>query len=113
MVYAYRLSDGQFLRGYPQTPPYDPETEGVQEYPTHARPDMRLHRFDALATTKMRLATAQELADYDAARESLIEQARFDDEKMLKAVAIWTAQKLNIPLLTARQEIVAIYRGLN
>lgn len=38
--------------------------------------------------------------------------AKFDGDKMLKAVAIWTAQKLTIPGATAKAEIIAIYKGL-
>ncbi len=115
MIYAkYRLSDGQFLCGWPQRPPYDPATEAVQTYPEHLRPDMRLHRFDATAPDKKRLATAQELADYDAARADEAALAQFDGptQKIIKALAIWTAQKLGVPLATARAEILAIYKGL-
>lgn len=38
--------------------------------------------------------------------------SRFDDDKMLKAVAIWNAQKEGVPLNIARAEILAIYRNL-
>jgi hypothetical protein len=41
-----------------------------------------------------------------------VELARFDGERFVKAVVVWTAQKLDIPLATARQEILAIYRNL-
>jgi hypothetical protein len=30
----------------------------------------------------------------------------------VKALAIWTAGKLNVPLQTAKSEILTIYRGL-
>lgn len=115
MLYAkYRLSDNQFLCCWPNRPDFNPATEAVQEYLEHLRPDMRLHRFDATAPDKKRLATAQELADYDAARVDEGALAQFDGptQKMIKAVAIWTAQKLNIPLATARAEILAIFKGL-
>lgn len=38
--------------------------------------------------------------------------AKFDENKMLKALGIWTAQKLGVPLATARNEVIAIYKGL-
>lgn len=117
MVYAkYRLSDGQFLCGWPQRPPYDPATEAVQTYPEHLRPDMRRHRFDGtvVGPDKKRPATAQELADYDAARADEAALAQFDGptQKMIKALAIWAAQRLNIQPATARAEILAIFKGL-
>lgn len=115
MVYAkYRVSDGQFLCGWPQRPPYDPATEAVQTYPEHLRPDMRVHRYDAAAPDKKRLASPQELADYDAARLDEGALAQFDGptQKMIKALAIWAAQKLGIQPATARQEIIAIFKGL-
>jgi hypothetical protein len=37
---------------------------------------------------------------------------RFDDEKLVKALAIWTAGKLNVPLATAKAEVLTIYRTL-
>lgn len=51
-------------------------------------------------------------SDYEAQKSSLKEHAEFDQSKLVKAVAIWTAQKLNIPVLTAKAEILAIYRVL-
>ena len=115
MMYAkYRLSDGQFLCGWPQRPDFNPATEAVQTYLEHLRPDMRLHRYDATAPEKKRLATAQELSDYDAARADEGAVAQFDGptQKMIKALAIWSAQKLNIPLATAKAEILTIFKGL-
>jgi hypothetical protein len=109
---AYRVSDGQFLRVWPNVPPFDPATEGMQAYPETLRPDLRTERFDGTAGTKKRAATAQELADYDAARAGEIEAAQFDGQKMLKAVAMYFAQQAGIPLNTAKAGIVAIYRGL-
>jgi hypothetical protein len=68
-------------------------------------------------------ATAQQRSDgealklsYDVATDTAYrteqEQARFDGEKLVKAVAIWTAQKLGVAPATARAEILAIYRSL-
>lgn len=110
--YSYRVSDGLFLRGWPNPPPFDLATEALQEYPEHLRPNQRTERFDANTSEKKRPATAQEIADYDAAQQTAHEKARFDDEKMLKALAIWTAQKIGVPLATAKAEILTIYRGL-
>jgi hypothetical protein len=115
MVYAkYRLSDGRFLCGWPQPPNYDAATEGVQEYPEHLRPDMRLHRYDATTPDKKRLATSQELAAFDTERMDAKAAAQFDtpEAKMIKALAIWTAGKLGVQPATARNEILAIYKGL-
>lgn len=112
LYYAYRLSDGQFVRGWPNPPPYNPATEAVQSYLEHLRPDMRTERFDTTAPTKKRAATAQEISDYDAVRTSDIEQGQFDGQKMLKAVAIYFAQQLSIAPATAKAAILAIYRGL-
>jgi hypothetical protein len=113
MVYCvYHLTTGQFLRGWPNPPTHDESTEGIQIYPEHLRPDQRTERYDATSKTKKRAATQQEIDDWDAARQTLIEQGQFDGQKMLKAVAIWTAGKLGVPLPTAKAEILAIYRGL-
>jgi hypothetical protein len=115
MVYAkYRLSDGQFLCGWPQQPPYDPATEGVEQYLEHLRPDMRLHRYDGTAPDKKRLATTQELAAFDTARMDAEAISRMDavEVKMLKAVVIWAASKLGVQPATARSEILTIYKGL-
>lgn len=57
-----------------------------------------------LAVAELEPRTAEEIA---ADR-----QARFDNEQLVKAVAIWAAQKLGVPLATARNEILAIYRRL-
>jgi hypothetical protein len=114
MWFRYRLSDGQFLNGLTSRPDFDPSTEGVQEYLDAVRPDIRLHRFDATTVDKKRLATAQELTAFDTARSDEAALAQFDGptQKMIKALAIWTAQKLGVPLATAKQEIVTIYKGL-
>lgn len=94
----------------PFDPSYNPATQVVVGFEEEDQPDRRLHRYDA--ALKKRAATAQEIADYDAAQVAAREQMAFDGEKMLKAVAIWVAQKLGVPLATARSEILAIYRGL-
>lgn len=35
-----------------------------------------------------------------------------DNDKALRAVVIWVAQRLSIPLATARNQVLTIYRGL-
>lgn len=54
---------------------------------------------------QVNVTKAQTLAAQQEARE-------FDERKLVKAVAIWAAQKLGVPLATARQEILAIKRTL-
>ena len=45
-------------------------------------------------------------------RATVRETAQFDNQKMIKAVAIWAAQKLGIPPAQAKAEILAIFRSL-
>jgi len=112
MWYRYRLSDGQFLCGMPSRPDWDPTTEGCWDYPRHLRPDIRLHRFDAAAPDKKRLATAEELATFDAERLQQMAVAELDGRKDIKAMVLWVAQKLGIPPATARAEMIEIRKGL-
>lgn len=72
--------------------------------------DKRTQRWDG--ADGVRLATTQELIDYDALREEKKENRELDGQKMLKAVVIWAARELNIPKPEARDEILAIYRNL-
>ena len=68
------------------------------------RVDETWERFDISPTITPDLMTPAEIAAAAA--------ARFDGEKLIKAVAIWTAQKLAVPLATARSEVLAIYAAL-
>lgn len=96
MLYAkYRLSDNQFLCVWSQRPDYDPAMEAVQAYPEHLRPDIRLHRFDGTAHDLKRLATAQELSVYDAARLDEAALADTTNMKALKAMALVTMAYCN------------------
>lgn len=52
--------------------------------------------------------TPEQLASENQAR--LL--TRFDNEKLVKALALWVAQKLSIAPATARQEILEIYKTL-
>lgn len=113
MIYAkYRLSDGVFLCSWTTKPDYDPATEGIQEFPEHLRPDLRAERYDAESRTGKRLATAEELAAYEAVK--LDERARVSVEDDIAAVALVTfiARHFGITLQTAQDEIVAIQKEL-
>lgn len=68
-------------------------------------------------------ATAQQRADGDALKATYTLEAdtaladddasrAFDDQRMVKALARWTAQKLGVPIATAKAEILAIYKTL-
>lgn len=105
--WIYRVSDNEFLYGGPfeVTPLTD---QAVVVLLRHPQP--RTERYDGAGG--IRLATEQEIISYDAARMTSMALGRFDEEKLVKALAIWAAGKLNIPLATAKSEILSIYRGL-
>lgn len=105
---VYNQLTGQFLSGGPCEARYDPNTEGVVDLVR--LPSQRLERYDGVGG--VRAATVQEVSGYDAAKQAEQEQGRFDGDKLVKALAIWTAGKLNVPPSQARQEILTIYRGL-
>lgn len=73
-------------------------------------PDFISERYDGAGG--VRQATAQELADAIAAAQTVKEQREFDDQKMLKAIAIWNAQLHGLTNNQARQQILTIYRAL-
>jgi hypothetical protein len=60
----------------------------------------------------IRPATAQEISDYEVAQVTEQSLGRFDSEKVVKALAIWVAEKLGVPVQTLRAEVLAIYRTL-
>jgi hypothetical protein len=106
--WVYELSTGILLFGGPCEVDYDTQTQGLivlKENPSPIR-----HRVNEKG--ELRAATAQEISDYGAAQVTKQTADRFDNEQLVKALAIWTAQKLGIPLATARQEILTILRGL-
>ena len=47
-----------------------------------------------------------------AARQDTHAVSRFDDDLLLRAVAMWTAQKVGVSGAVARNEILTIYRNL-
>jgi len=72
-------------------------------------PIPRLERYDG--AEGIRPATAQEISDYDAAQQDAQSLSRFDNEQLVKALAIWTAGKLGVSLAIAKAEILTIYKG--
>ena len=102
-------ASGQFIGGaIHDILPHDPATHisiVLADYP-----DRRRDRWDG--AEGVRPATAQELTAYDAAKADTTANREIDGQKMVKALAIWTAQKLNIPPATMRAEVIAIYKGL-
>ena len=106
--WVYEQTTGQFLYGGPCEQAFDSLTHGVVLLAKH--PDRRTERYDG--AWGVRPATAQEVSEYDAAQLDERTQGRFNDEKLVKALAIWTAGKLNVPRATARQEILEILRTL-
>lgn len=107
-TWVYSLTTQEFLSGGPFAPTYNANQEGIVRLTRHPRP--RIERYDGAGG--IRPATAQEIADYDAAQVDGQALGRFNGEKLVKAVAIWTAGKLNVPLATARAEILAILKTL-
>lgn len=75
--------------------------------------------FDARMTAAQIAAVQAVIAAHDptdatkqAAYLAVQRGADFDGQRLVKAVAIWAAGKLGVPLATARSEILAIYQGL-
>lgn len=75
-------------------------------------PDHRRERYSGDPGQPFRSATAQEITDDDAAQADTAAGRTLDDARLTKALAIWTANKLSIPLATMRQQVLAIYKGL-
>lgn len=106
--WVYDRTTNEFLFGGSYDPAINPALHGVATVIRH--PNARLERYDG--TGGIRPATAQEITNYDAARVTEQSLSRFDNEKLVKALALWVAGKLNVPVATAKQEILAILRGL-
>ena len=76
------------------------------------RVDFKQGVTDAQKTAAQTLITTyDEATDADASDEDA--NAAIDGNRMLKAVVVWTAQRLNVPIATARNQILAIYKTLN
>jgi hypothetical protein len=108
--WIYSLSTNEWLYGGPTEPDYNPATQGCAKLSRHPRP--RTERHDGAGG--IRQATAQEIIDYDVALKDAQASSCFDSTEaaMIKALAIWTAQKLGIQPAVARSEILTIYRSL-
>lgn len=107
-AWIYNLSTHEFLRGGPCEQPFDNTTEGLVKLLRHPTPF--LERYDGVGD--IRPATGQEMSNYDAVMVLQRTGEDFDDQKLVKALGLWTAQKLGVPLATAKAEILVIYRGL-
>jgi len=105
--WIYILATNEFLNGGP-CEQIASAGQAVVDLPRNPNP--RLERYDGAGG--IRPATAQEMSDYDAAQVDTRALGQFNAEKLVKAVAIWTAGRLNVPLATARQEILTILKGL-
>lgn len=110
LYWVYDTTSLEFLYGAANALPYDPATQGMETYPVH--PDPATERWDGTAPGKKRLATEQELTTSASTHQASNALSAFNQEKLVASVVIWTAGKLSIPLATARQEILAIYKGL-
>lgn len=106
--WVYLLATNEFLYGGPAEQAYQPGAQGLVRLARNPKP--RTERYDGAGG--IRPATAQEIADYDVAQVDVTALGQFNGEKLVKAFAIWTAGKLNVPLATARQEILTILKGL-
>jgi hypothetical protein len=106
----FNKANGRFISGgFDGQRSIDPATEVLIVLSQY--PDRKLERWNG--ADGVRLATAQELADTEA--EDLDKEASrdVDGTKILRAFVIWIAGKLGIAPATARDEIIAIYKGLS
>lgn len=87
---------------------FDETAEVLLELPD--MPDRETKRWDG--ATGLRDANELELASAATAKQQAQEQVEFDGDRMLMALARWTAQKVGVSAATARSEILAIYRNL-
>lgn len=109
--WIYRLADGVFLRGGFCDLSFDPAIEGVVRFDdADPAPHVRTERADGAGGT--RPATGPEIAAFDAAQADTQVTARIDQDRILKALVIWLAQRFGIPPAQARQELLAIVRSL-
>lgn len=108
--WVYDQTTGMLLCGGPFDPMYDTATQGLITLPENPNP--RTQRVDLAQPTRLRSATDDEATAYETARLNEQIRGQFDGNKNVLAFAMWTAQKLGIPLATARLEILAIRRTL-
>lgn len=106
----FERSTGLFLGGAMyDSPIHNLTLQIVLDLPAY--PDPRADRWDGAAGT--RAATAQELADYDAALAQAREQRDFDGAVMLRAVALVVADLHGLTPQQIRTQILTKYRSLS
>lgn len=66
--WVIHTASGEFKYGGFYEPTGPDQAYSVVEIPDESMPDLRTERYDATSATKRRPATAQEIADYDAAQ---------------------------------------------
>lgn len=105
----FRRSDGMFVGGNRYDGiPHDPASHVQLDLSDY--PDRRTERWDG--AIGVRVATAQEISDFDDVEADTKAASDFDETKALKALVIWLAGKLGVTPAQARTEIVAIYKSL-
>lgn len=77
------------------------------------RADTGTKMIEYLTQAEIDANTAAQVVEDAARAQRLLDESDLNKfDKRLKAVAIWTAQKLGIPLATARSEIKTIMESL-
>ena len=131
VTWSYLLATGQIRFGGACDPEIDPLTEG--KLPLRANPDPSVHRInrpglpgystvpsdgvpecglDKDDIAYVRKATVAELTADTAVKRTDAERQSFDDQKMLKSLAIWVGQQVGKTPAQVRTEVLAIYRAL-
>lgn len=131
VTWSYLIATGQIRFGGCCDPEIDPLTEG--KLALRANPDPAIHRInrpglagystaptdavpecglDQDGIAYVRKATTAELTANTAAQKTNSERQSFDDQKMLKAIAIWVGQQVGKTPAQVRSEVLTIYRGL-
>ena len=131
VTWSYLIATGQIRFGGACDPEIDPLTEG--KLSLRANPDPSSHRInrpglrgysavpsegvpecglDQDGIAFVRKATSAELAADTAAKKTDAERQSFDDQKMLKALAIFVGQQVGKTPAQVQSEVMTIYRGL-
>lgn len=107
--WKYHVATGVFISGGPIDMVAENANFAIVALTRHPNP--RLERFDHNTKT-IRPATTQEIAAYDVAEVDKLADEEFNNSRLIKAFAMWTASQLNVPVTTMKQDVLAIYRGL-
>ncbi len=131
VTWSYLLATGQIRFGGACDPEIDPLTEG--KLLLRANPDPSVHRInrpglpgysavpsdgvpecglDQDGIAYVRKVTVGELTADTAAKRTDAERQSFDEQKMLKALAIWVGQQVSKTPAQVRSEVLTIYRAL-